>query len=451
MRSIRGGPLALALALSAVIGPPVAAQSDGSERTFWNALADTTLERLLAEAQRGSFQVQAASARVEGAGASRLHAALDLVPAVTASAGYTRRRFASSAFPGAGPGALPDENVWESGLHAAWEVDVFGRVRSGLRARTELLDAAEDEVTATEIAISAEVARTYFDLRGAQGQLAVARRNAENQRRSLELTQSRLEAGRGTDLDVERARAQLELTLSAVPQLEAVMAAAQYRIAVLIGRDPDEVAGELSAERGLPAFPAEVPAVATDRVLRERPDLLSADGAVTAGQALVRSAKADYLPRVNLVAGAGYTASAFDAFGNTGTFNYSFGPVVSWAAFDIGRVKARVDEARAFELEARAQRDHAMLSARQELRASAVLYGTARARLTHLELAAQASERAAELAARRFEGGISDFLQVLDAERTLLAAQDELARGRTAVAEAYVALYQARGGLWGAS
>jgi NodT family efflux transporter outer membrane factor (OMF) lipoprotein len=418
---------------------------------FWEVLADTTLARLLDEAGRRSFDIRAAMARVEGAGASRLHAALDLLPSVTATAGFTRRRFSSSSFPGAGPGALPDQNVWESGLNASWEVDVFGRVRSGVRARSALVGSAEEDVRATEIAIAAELARSYFHLRGAQDQLAVALRNAENQRRTLGLTQARLDAGRGTDLDAERARAQLSSTLSAVPLLEARIAETQYRVAVLVGRPPREVAEELAVARPLPPLPDEVPSVATSEVLGARPDLASAEEAVTASRALVGSVRADYLPRLSLVAGAGYTASAVGAFGNNGTFNYAVGPVISWPAFDIGRVKARVDEARAFEMEARAQRDHAALRALEELDGATVRYETARARLTHLEDAAGASERAATLAARRYEGGVGDFLQVLDAERTLLVVQDELARGRTTAAEAYVALYEARAGLWGAS
>jgi outer membrane protein TolC len=137
-----------------------------------------------------------------------------------------------------------------------------------------------------------------------------------------------------------------------------------------------------------------------------------------------------------------------DAFGNSGTFNYAFGPVISWPAFDMGRVKARVDQAQAQELEARAQYEQIVLVAQEELEAASVLYRSSRARLEHLREAAASSERAATLARLRYEGGITDFLQVLDAERTLLAAQDQLAQGQTEAANAYVALHKARGSSW---
>jgi outer membrane protein TolC len=306
-----------------------------------------------------------------------------------------------------------------------------------VRARGALADAAVEDVKDATIAVTAGVARAYFELRGAQEQLTVAERNAENQTRTLALTEMRLAAGRGTDFDAERARAQLSFTLAAVPALEAEVAAARYRIAVLVGRAPHEL--EVPESGGLPELPEAVPPIRTTDVVRGRPDVISAEVRLAASRALVGSAQADYLPRLSLTAGAGYTAHAVDAFGNTGTFNYAVGPVISWAAFDMGRVKARVDEA---------YYEHSVLRAQEELDAASVRYDRARTRLGHLEQSAAASARAAALAMLRYEGGVADFLQVLDAERTLLVAQDQLVQARTAAAEAYVALYEARAGRW---
>jgi NodT family efflux transporter outer membrane factor (OMF) lipoprotein len=411
-------------------------------------LDDPTLARLIDEALEGSPALRAGGARREGAAAGRTQAALELIPSVGASAGYSRQRLSSATFPGADGGVLPSQNLWSSGVDLAWEVDLFGRLQSGLRARSALLGSAEEEVQGVRVAVTAEVMRGYFDLRGAQSQLAVARRNAENQQRTLDLTINRYDAGRGTAFDTERARAQLSLTLAAIPLLEERIASTQYRIGVLVGRSPRELASELSAEGSLPELPAEVPALATEDVVRARPDVRAADERVVASSALVSAARADYLPRVSLVAGAGYTAAAVDAFGDHGTFNYALGPVVTLPLLDLGRVRARVDEAQANEAEARALREQASLIAQEQLEASAVRYRTAVERLVHLREGAASSERAASLALMRYEGGVADFLQVLDAERTLLAAQDLLADGLTRAANAYVALYQARAGLW---
>jgi multidrug efflux system outer membrane protein len=437
----------VAIAVVAFATLPVGAQQSVAPSAFWQALNDTTLNRLMTEALRGNFELSAAAARTDAVGAARTQAALHLVPTVNASAGYTRRRLSSATFPGSG-GALPDQDLWDSGLNLSWEPDFFGRFRGGLRAQNALLASASDDVRAAQVAVAAELTRNYLVLRGTQGQLAVARRNAANQRRTLELTVQRLEAGRGTAFDTERARAQLNFTLAAVPALEARIAAIQYRIAVLVGRAPQVVASELAAEHALPVLPDTIPWMSPAQVVTTRPDVLSAERRVAATQAQVSSARADYLPRISLAAGAGYTANAVDRFGKNGTFNYALGPVISWPAFDMGRVKARVDEAQAQELEARARYEQIMLLARAELEDASVRYSTSRARLGYLREAAAASERAASLATLRYEGGVADFLQVLDAERTLLAAQDQLAQAHTDAADAYVALFKARGAGW---
>jgi NodT family efflux transporter outer membrane factor (OMF) lipoprotein len=416
--------------------------------SFWTALGDPALERLIEAALAGNRDLDAAAARVEGAKASRTHAALELAPIVTANAGYARRRFSSYAFPGGGAGVLPDQDVWDAGLTGSWEIDAFGRVRGNVGARGAGLAAAEEDVRGTELAVSAEVASVYFQLRGLEEQLGVAHQNADNQQRTLELTQARLAAGRGTELDVERARGQLAFTLAAVPALQAEVEAAEHRIAVLVGRTREEIQALLPSASGTPALPVVVPAVSADQVLGRRPDVRGAERRVSASRAATASARAEYLPRLSVVGTAGYTAQAVDAFGRTGTFNYAVGPVISWAAFDLGRVKARTDEAQAQEVEARARYEETELRAVEDLGAATARYEAGRARLAYLQESARASERAAALARARFEGGVADFLEVLDAERTLLVAQDQLAQARTAAAEAYVGLYRARGGVW---
>ena len=428
------------------------APGEAEASSFWTALGDPALERLIELAAAGNHDVRGAAARVDGAEASRLHAALELAPIVTANAGYARRRFSSYAFPAgdasAGVGILPDQDVWDAGLTAAWEVDAFGRGRAQLRSRSAYAEAAEEDLRGTELSVSAAMASAYFKLRGLQDQLEVARDNAANQQRTLELTEVRLAAGRGTELDVERARGQLAFTLAAIPSLEAEVEAAEHHIAVLAGRSRDELVELIPTDGGAAALPRVVPAARAQEVLDRHPELSGARQRLSASRAATASARAEYLPRLSVVGTAGYTAGAVDAFGRDGTFNYSVGPVLSWAAFDLGRVKARADEARAQAVEAEARYDDAELRVLEDLAAASSRYDAGRARVEQLEASARASERAAELARARYQGGVADFLEVLDAERTLLAAQDLLAQARAAAAEAYVNLYWARGGLW---
>ena len=424
---------------------PSAAAAIVDQTTFWRALGDSTLARLIDELLRANLDVQAAAARVRGARAARRESAFDLAPTVTASGAYTRQRLSAATFP-IGFGSFPDQDIWDAGFDASWELDLFGRVRRGVQAQGALVGAASEDLRDVQVTLTSELARTYFELRGAQERLDVTRRNAENQRRTLQVTQQRLDAGRGTAFDTERAQAQLSFTLAAVPDLEARVASAQYQIGVLVGRPPASLAGELSRASALPPLPGAVTVTSPDSLVRRRPDVSAAERQVAAERAFVGVAKADYLPRITVGGQAGYTAGALDNLGGNGTFRYAVGPIISWPALNLGRVKARVDESRARASEAEAQYSRTVLQALQEVETGLVRFRTARARVERIQDAASASARAADLARLRFEGGVADFLQVLDAERTQLDAEDQLAQAHTDAATSYAALYKALGG-----
>ena len=445
--STRLRTLAVAVTLAA-IGRGAQAQSAGATE-FWSALGDTTLIRLVKETRLANPDVRIAAARATGARAVRTGAALDLLPVVTTRGGYTRQRIASASFPGAS-GALPDQSVWDAGLALSWEVDVSGRLRNSLRARSAIADAAAEDERDVEVALTAQVASAYLALRGAQERLAVARRNAENQQRTLELTQRRLEAGRGTQLDTERAKSQLSATLAAIPTIETVIEAARQRIRVLSGHARTETFALLECDTPecdtaveLPDLPEAGP---VDQVMRERPDVRSAERQLAASGSAVGAARAEYLPRLSLAGAAGFTGSEARALGDVGTPRYVVGPVLSWPALDLGHVRANVAAARAAEAESRARYELALSRAQEELETSIVAYRNSRRRLAQLEAAAAASARAAELARLRYTEGGSDFLQVLDAERTLLERENERAAGRTEAETNLVAFYRARGG-----
>jgi outer membrane protein, multidrug efflux system len=425
--------------------PLPAAQQALAQAEFWKELGDTTLNRLLDQLSRQNLDVRAAEARVRGARAARLNSALDLAPTVTASAGYTRQRISTATFP-IGAGRFPDQDIWDAGFDASWELDLFGRLRRTLQAQNALVTATREDLRDVQVTLSAELARAYFDLRGGQEQLAVAQRNAENQRRTLEVTRDRLEAGRGTAFDTERALAQLNFTLAAIPALQSRVADAQYQIGVLVGRPPAALAAELQVAAALPDLPQTVSVAKPDSVVRHRPDVAAAERQLAAERAFVGAAKADYLPRLTVGGSAGYSAAALNDLGADGTFRYVVGPVLSWPFLNLGRVKAGVDAAQARRTEAEAQYNQTVLRALQEVESALVGYRATRARVERFQDAASASERAAELARLRFSGGVADFLQVLDAERTQLDAENQLAQSRTDAATSYAALYKALGG-----
>src|SRR6266704_1267967 len=396
---------------------------------YWDQLGDTTLSRLVGEVLRGNLDVRSARARVTAARSDRIRSVLDLTPSATLAAGYSRQRLSSASFPGSF-GAFPDQNVWDAGVNASWDLDVFGGIRHTVQARGALADVAQEDLSDVQVSLTAEVARAYFELRGAQEQLLVAQRNAENQRRTFDLTKERLDAGRGSAFDTERAQAQLSSTLASIPAREAQVAAAQYRSGTLVGRSPTEVARELEQTGPLPSLP-EVTSIGTpDAVVRYRPDVAAAERFAAAQGALVGAAKASYLPRLTIGASVGYAAPEFNSVGNRETLRYAVGPVITWPGLNLGRVKAEADAAQAREEAARAEYSRVVLAAFEDMETSLTRYRVTRLQVERLQEASAASERAAELARLRFREGVTDFLQVLDAERTELEAQDRLAQGR---------------------
>jgi len=432
---------------SAVSSPSAQYSTAVTAAPFWRDIGDSTLVRLIEEALRTSVDVDAAEARVTGARATRRVSAYDLAPRVTAIGSATRQRSSIAQLPGL-TSQLPQQNLYDVGFDASWELDVFRRVNRTVNAYGTLAASAEHGLRDVQVTLAAEVARTYFELRGAEQQLEVARRNAENQRRTVSLTEDRLTAGRGTAFDTERAKSVLQLTLAAIPAIEAQIAADRNRIATLVGRAPNTLPPDWLGSGALPVLPDTVRIGSPAELVRRRPDVLSAERQVAAQSLFVGAAQAEYLPRLTLAATAGYTATSFDSLSHRGTSRIVAGPVITWPLLDLGRVRSRVDVAHAQEDEARAQYNATVLRAIEETETALVAYDRAHARLGLLDEAVRSSTRAWELAQQRFDAGLTDFLQVLDAQRTLLDAENQLAQAHTAAATSLVAVYKAIGGTW---
>lgn len=414
---------------------------------FWRELGDTTLTQLIEAALRSGTDVAAAEARLTSARASRRLSTFDLAPTITAVGSAMRQQSSIAQVPGL-TSRLPQRDLWDVGFDASWELDVFGRVGRAVGARSAFADAAEYGLADVQVILAAEVARSYFDMRGSERQLAVALRNAENQRRTVALTEDRLTAGRGTAFDTERAKSVLQLTLAAVPEIESRISADRNRIATLLGGSTDKPPVALLDRGRLPVLPDTVEVGSPLDLIRRRPDVRGAERAAAAQGLLVGAAQADYLPRLSIGASVGYAATTFDSLSRRGTSRMLVGPILSWPLLDLGRVRSRVDIARAQEDEARARYDATVLRALEETETAIVTYDRAHARLGILGEAVESSTRAAALAQQRFEAGLTDFLQVLDAQRTQLDAENQLAQAHTTAAVALVALYKATGGTW---
>jgi multidrug efflux system outer membrane protein len=301
-----------------------------------------------------------------------------------------------------------------------------------------------------QVTVAAEVARNYFELRGAQRRLIVARENLSTQHQTLDLTQLLDETGRGSELDVQRSRARLKATEATIPPLEAAEKQAGYRLAVLLGERPGALDQELQPAP-VATYAKALPIGDTAELLRRRPDVRAAERQLAAATARVGVATADLFPRVNVAGFVGFLSGDVGRLFGTGADNnaraWSVTPTVSWAAFDMGSVRARLRASEAQSDAAAANYEKVVLTALEDTENSFFAYSAQQTQLKSLTEQAQASRRAAELADTQYREGVADFLVLLDAQRTQLDAEDSVAQAETAVNVSVVAIYKALGGV----
>lgn len=420
---------------------------DGIEVAWWKQFDDPLLSELIDRAVSNNRDLKAAEANLRVARALYLEAGLDLLPTITSHANYTaqKRSFDAMNRRTFAPRELELFNV---GFDAFWEVDFFGRIRRSVEARDAEVDAAEADLRDLLVSVISEVALNYFELRGLQNQLDVAQKNADNQAATLELTQARLEAGRGTELDTSRAKAQLDSTLATIPPIQTRIRENIHRLGVLIGQLPDTLSARLSEPAPMPKIPETIHIGAPADLMRRRPDIRVAERNLAAATARIGVATADLFPRVTFNGTIALESRTLSGLGASGTEAFSAGPRISWAFLDLGRVRARIRAADASADATLANYEQTVLTALEETENALVSYNRQRARRGLLASAATSSERAHQLAHLRFEDGITDFLTVLDAERRLLLDQELLAQSQTATATSLIAVYKALGGGW---
>jgi outer membrane protein, multidrug efflux system len=425
---------------------PGFAETDAVE-TYWTGFEDPLLTSLIEDALAHNKDLGVAAANLRAARAVKRLAGFDLFPTVTLAGGYSHNLDSQQQLPGVDRRDR-EFDAAQAGFDGLWELDLFGRVRRNVEAARGDLGATAATFRDARVSVIAEVARDYLILRGLQDQLALTERNADNQMSSLKLTRNRLEAGRGNELDTSRAEAQYQTTLASIPNLQVSIATTAYRLSVLTGRQPTALTDKLSAQAKMPAMPT-LNAIGTpEQLLRRRPDIRIAERRLAAATARIGVAVGDLFPKVTLVGEVGYEAPVFGDFGRGDSRFFSIGPSISWAAFDLGRVHERIVSARAQTDAALSAYEGAVLGALSDTEGALISYGHSQTRREALRIAAAASDKAADLARKRFEGGLIDFLEVLDAERTSLSAELLLSQSRTDAATSLVAVYKALGAGW---
>jgi multidrug efflux system outer membrane protein len=417
------------------------------EGEFWRRFEDPLLAQLVEDALLANNDLRIALSRYDRAQALLRGSKADRLPTVSATAEAGYQQLSADQLPGASRRDREGDS-YAASVNVLWEPDLFGRVRRSVQAQRAEADAVTADLAALQVVVVAELVAGYFELRGLQEQLRVARANAAIQQDSLNLVERQLAAGRGTPLDVSRARAQLEATLSRIPTLEGEVGATTHRLSVLTGREPTALAADLEAAPPLPALPASIATGLPAELLRRRPDIIAAERRLEAATARVGIATADLYPRFALAGLLGTQAADLgDLFSrNSETRMIALG--IDWTFLQVGQTRARIAATKADVDASIARHRQAVLLALEETETALIRYARAQRERAHLQVAASAAAEASRLARQRYELGVIDFLQVIDAERARLETENRLAISHTRSATQLVALYKALAGGW---
>jgi NodT family efflux transporter outer membrane factor (OMF) lipoprotein len=420
--------------------------------SWWKTFNDPQLDSLVERAARTNQDLRIAEARVREARAFYRIASSQLWPTVDAGGSYARENQSKNQ-PILGslpmPSGIPYENnVYQAGFDASWEIDVFGGNRRAVEAGKAEAAAAEFGRRNVLVTLLGEVARNYVELRGCQRRLEIATNNLKTQEEALALAQDRFKNGLTSDLDVQQAATLLANTRAAIPMLEAGIQGYIHRLGVLLGQPPEALLAELSAPAPIPSAPPNVPAGLPSELLRRRPDIQQAERQLAASTARIGVATADLFPKFSLTGVAGYeSTSASDWFAGGSKF-WSLGPTVQWRIFDAGRIRANIRVQDARQEQALAAYEKTVLMSFEDVENSLVAYAKEQIRRRSLEDAVTSSQDSLHLANQLYGNGLASFINVLDAERSLYQAEDALVQSDKAVTQNLIGLYKALGGGW---
>lgn len=412
---------------------------------WWQQLDDPLLTGFIVRAVASNTDLQTAQARVREARARRGVSRAGYFPVLDASGNYVESRASESTSPLFGGEKVELYNV---GLDAGWEIDIFGGVRRAVEAADADLEASREDYYAVLVSLLAETALTYVDVRTAQARIEVAEANIKAQQETYELTRSRFQAGLTDELAVQGARYALSGTLAQIPVLKIRLATAMNSLAVLLGQMPGTLDRELAARTAIPVPPEELAVGVPAEALRSRPDVRRAERQLAAQTARIGVAKAELYPKFSLFGTIGYEALAEDNLFDSGNLFYSYGPQISWGIFRGGAVWQNIEVQNARQEQALQQYYTTVLGALKEAEDALIAYAGELERRDHLVIATRAATQAFHLARNQYQAGLVDFSVVLIAQQSMLSYEDQLAQSEGTVITNLIRLYKSLGGGW---
>ncbi len=414
-------------------------------QNWWSEFNDPILDTLIEKARKHNLDINAAIANLYASRALYKETKWDRVPTVTANGNYTRTRLGENVFV---QGSNPTYSNYNGSFDAFWEADLFGRVSNRIKGAYANSQLALADLQGMYVLIFAEVAMNYMELRGSQYLLDIAHRNLKGQQDTYDLTVKLSEAGTSNSLDVSRALAQLESTRAIIPPLRARVEALKNSLSVLIGEVPGNLDATMVAKQPLPSLPSSVALGDVNELLRRRPDVRRAEAALQIQIAKYNLSVAELYPKIQFGGSIGFSAVDFSNFGSKESFTWSLMPNISWAAFNLGRVKQQIKRNDALTLAALNQYEKTVLQGLEEISTALSNYSNELQRRETLRTASEASAEAAKFAKQRFNAGLDSFIDFLSADNALLRSENLLAGSEISSATSLIAIYKALGGGW---
>jgi outer membrane protein, multidrug efflux system len=440
--------------------PPVSQVIEQSTelRGWWSGFNDPLLSSLIDRAISSNLDLRAALLRIDEARAQRAISAAAYWPTVTLDASFTRQRLSETTptgalfnsvghVPGAGISIPNPYNQYQLSAAVSWEIDLFGRVRRSVEAADANVQVSIEDQHGVLVSVLADVAQGYLELRGAQERSRIAKENLATIEELLDLTRQRRAAGMTTDIDVSNAAAQAYATRASLPAFEMQITGSINQLSRLIAREPEALRDELGSPAPVPSTPPEVSIGLPAELARRRPDIREAEANLHAATAQIGIAVANLFPRLTLAAGGGFQSETAGNLLQWASRFGSIGPTLDLPIFDRGRwTTVHVYDVRAQEAALVYQRT--VLSALHEVENSLSAYAADQQRRNWLIATVNESLDALTLSRQRYASGLINFIDVLDAQRTLQQNQLALADSTAAVTTDLVAVYRALGGGW---
>lgn len=408
-------------------------------QSWWQAFDDVALNRLITRALQENRSLVQARANVERAYAVFRDANNDLLPKGTLNTGYQAGE--NGTVSPADDGVI--SRGYSTGASLSWDLDLFGKIRRATEAAQAQAEQADILWHDAQVQLISQVATSYGEYRGAQLRLVVAEQNLQNLTQSRAIVLARLEAGMASELELAQIEAQLHQVQAMVPAYRVALLTADATLSALLAQQPGQL--KLGAVPHLPELKQPVAVVEGANYLRYRADVASSERALAASTAQIGVATADLYPNLSVRGFLGFISGPGLAL-NGDTQSWSVAPTLSWQAADLGSVKARIRQAKASSQIALAQFEQQVFNAINEMQLSLQSYNLSREQQLSTELQWQASNKAVQIARQRYNAGSGEFLDLLDAERELLRARDQLAQLQQQSFSRLVGIYRSFGG-----